>query len=50
MVVNQRLFSHYFFDVDFSDPKLYHAVVNIDQTPRKDIIGLISLMLPETVG
>ncbi len=47
---NQGLFSHYFFDVDFADPKLYHAAINIDQTPRKDIIGLISLMLPETVG
>ncbi len=47
---NQSLFSHYFFDVDFADPKLYHAVINIDQISRKDIIDFISLMLSKTVG
>jgi len=47
---NQGLFSHFFFDVNFADPKLYHAVININQIPRDDIVDLISLMLPNAVG
>lgn len=42
---NQSLFSHYFFAVDFADPKLYHAVINMDQLPRKEIIDIICLMI-----
>ncbi len=33
----QSLFSHYFFNIDFLDPKLYHAVINIDQVSRDDV-------------
>lgn len=47
---NQGLFSHFFFDVDFADPKLYHVVINIDQIPRGDIVDLIPLMLRKTAG
>ena len=47
---DQGLFSHYFFDADFSDPKLYHAVINIDHIPREEINDIISLMLPEAVS
>ena len=47
---NQSHFSHYFFDVDFADPKLYHAVINIDHIPREEINDIISLMLPEAVS
>ncbi len=47
---NQGLLSHYFFDVNFADPKLYHAVINIDQIPREEIVDLISLMQPKAAG
>lgn len=47
---NQGLFSHFFFDVNFADPKLYHVVINIDQIPRGDIVDLIPLMLPKAAG
>jgi cytidylate kinase len=47
---NQGLFSHYFFDVDFADPKLYHAVINIDHIQREDFNDIISLMLPKAVS
>ncbi len=43
----QSLFSLYFFKIDFSDPKLYHAVINIDQVSREDIHGFVALMLEE---
>lgn len=46
---NQGLFSHFFFDVNFADPKLYHAVINIDNIPRGDIVSLIALMQPKAV-
>ncbi len=47
---NQGLFSHFFFDVNFADPKLYHTVINIDQIPREEIVDLISLMQPKAIG
>ncbi len=43
----QSLFSLFFFNIDFSDPKLYHAVINIDQVSRDDMHGIVALMLEE---
>ena len=44
---NQSLFSNYFFKADFSDPKLYHAVINIDRTSPEEICDIVPLMLGE---
>ena len=44
---NQNLFSNYFFKADFSDPKLYHAVINIDRTSPDEICDIVPLMLGE---
>lgn len=44
---NQSLFSNYFFKADFSDPKLYHAVINIDRTSPDEICDIVPLMLGE---
>ncbi len=42
---DQSLFSNYFFNVDFSDPKLYHAVMNIDQTSQEEIVEMAEILL-----
>jgi cytidylate kinase len=44
---DQSLFSHFFFNVDFSDPKLYHTVLNIDQTSGEEIVEIAEIMLEE---
>ena len=44
---DQSLFSQFFFSVDFSDPKLYHAVFNIDQISSDEICEIASSMLTE---
>ena len=44
---DQSLFSHFFFNVDFSDPKLYHTALNIDQTSREEIVETAAFMLEE---
>ena len=44
---DQSLFSQFFFSVDFSDPKLYHAVFNIDQISSDEICEMVSSMLTE---
>lgn len=44
---DQRMFSDYFFGVDFNDPKLYHAMLNIEQCGEETIRALVAAMLPE---
>jgi cytidylate kinase len=44
---DQSLFSNYFFKVDFSNPKLYHGVINIDQSSPEDICEMVPVLLGE---
>ena len=44
---DQGLFSQFFFRVDFADPKLYHAVFNIDQISSDDICEMVPSMIAE---
>ncbi len=44
---DQGLFSQFFFSVNFADPKLYHAVFNIDQISSDEICEMVSSMLTE---
>lgn len=44
---DQKLFSEYFFGVDFADPKLYHAVLNIERFSQDGMIDFIHAMLHE---
>lgn len=44
---DQGLFSQFFFNVNFADPKLYHAVFNIDQLASDEICEMVSSMLDE---
>lgn len=44
---DQGLFSEFFFNVDFADPKLYHAVLNIDHLSPDEICEMVSSMLAE---
>jgi len=44
---SQSMFSNFFFKVNFADPKLYHAIINIDQTSVDDMCKIVPLMLKE---
>ena len=44
---DQKLFSEYFFGVDFADPKLYHAVLNTETFPHDAMIDLVVSLLRE---
>ncbi len=44
---DQRLFSEYFFEADFANPKLYHAVLNVEQLSAEDMMEMIMAMLAE---
>ncbi|MBI1724156.1 MAG: cytidylate kinase-like family protein [Candidatus Tectomicrobia bacterium] len=44
---DQKLFSEYFFEVDFANPKLYHAVLNTETFSHDGMIDLILAMLRE---
>lgn len=44
---DQGLFSQFFFGANFADPKLYHAVFNIDQMSPDEICEMVPSMLGE---
>ena len=44
---NQRMFSEYFFEVDFSNPKLYHAVLNSETFSQEKMVEFILTLLKE---